>query len=77
MEILKIYEEEQLSIKYDLIRHLILLETQGMMDINIGLLQRFRNFLIKSTHIGTAINFENQQLAKELHTPIITRFKKC
>ena len=29
-----------------------------------------------STHTGTGINFENQQLTKELHKPNIKTFKK-
>ena len=29
-----------------------------------------------STHTGTEINFENQQLGEELHKPIIRKFKK-
>ena len=34
MEILKIYLEEQLPIKYYVIKYLILLKTESMMDIN-------------------------------------------
>ena len=29
-----------------------------------------------STHTGTGNNFENQQLAEQLHKPIIRKFKK-
>ena len=48
MEILKIYLKEQLLIKYYVIKHLILLKIQNMMDIKEVLLQWFKNFLIKS-----------------------------
>ena len=34
IEVLKIYQEEQLLIKYSVIKHLILLKIQNMMDIN-------------------------------------------
>ena len=39
--------EEQFLIKYCVIKHLILLKIQNMMDINVDLLQWFTNFLIK------------------------------
>ena len=63
-------------IKYYVIKHLILLTIQNMGnmgDIKVGLLQWVTNFLIKSaiTHIGIKVNSENQQLAEELHEPII------
>ena len=48
MEILKIYLEEQLVIKYYVIKCLILLKANNMMDINVDLFQWFINFLIKS-----------------------------
>ena len=47
MEILKIYLEEQLLIKYYMIKHLLLLKIQIMMDINVDLLQWFTNFSIE------------------------------
>ena len=43
MEILSIYPEEQLLIKYCAKKHLILLEIQNMMDIK----EAIKNFLIK------------------------------
>ena len=43
MEILNIYPEEQLLIKYCAKKHLILLEIQNMMDIK----EAIKNFLIK------------------------------
>ena len=30
-----------------------------------------------SGHTGTRINFKKQQLTKELHKPVIKKFKKC
>ena len=47
-QILRICIEEQLLKKYYLIKHLILLKIQNMMDINADLLQWFIDFLIKS-----------------------------
>ena len=35
VEILRIYQEGQLSIKYFVIKHLILLKLQNMIDINV------------------------------------------
>ena len=48
MEILKIYLEEQLLIKCCMIKHLIMLKIQNMMDTKGVLLQWFRNVLIKN-----------------------------
>ena len=45
--ILSIYLEEQLQIRRYVIKHLILQETQSMMDINVDLLQQFTYFSIK------------------------------
>ena len=47
MEILRINLEEQLLMKYYMIKHLILLKIENMMDINAGLLQWFINILNK------------------------------
>ena len=44
---LKYYLEEQLLIKYSVIKLLIVLKTQNVMDIKGVLLQWFINFLIK------------------------------
>ena len=78
MEILKIYLEEQLLIKYYVIKHLILLKIRNMIDINVDLLQCFINFLIKKNSVS-GIRNENmlrQQLTEELHKPINRTFKK-
>ena len=48
MEILRIYLEEQLMIKYYVIKHLILLKIKNMKYINADLLHWFINYLIKS-----------------------------
>ena len=78
MEILKISSEEQLLIKYCLIKHLILLKIRNMMNINVDLLQWSINFLIKETLGGTVEteNISNKELAKELHKSIIRKFQK-
>ena len=47
MEMLRIYLGEQLLVKYYVIKHLVLLKAQSMMDINLDLLQGFISFLIK------------------------------
>ena len=49
MDLNKIKEqlEEQLLIKYHVIKHLTLLKIQNMMDIYVALLQWFINSLIK------------------------------
>ena len=47
IEILIIRLEEQVLIRYCVIKHLILLKIQNMMDINIDLLQYFITFLTK------------------------------
>ena len=67
MEILKIEIEEQLLKKYHVIKHLILLKTQYMMDINMDLLQWFINLLIKN------IQKNNEKLAKETATGLEPR----
>ena len=48
MEILKIYLEQQLRISCYVIKNLILIKIQNMMDIIVDLLQWFITFLIKS-----------------------------
>ena len=76
MAVLKILMEEQLLIKYYAIEHFILIKIQNIMDINVALLQRFINF-VKKTSGGIAKNenVSNKGLS-ELHKPIITKFKK-
>ena len=78
IEILKIWLEEQLLIKYCVIKHLILLRIQNMMNIKEILLQWSINFLIKKTS-GTGIKNENmsdRRTKEELYKPIIRKFKK-
>ena len=67
MKILNIWLEEQLLMKYCMIKHLILLKIQNMMDIKEVLLQWFINFLIKKTS-GSGIkneNISNKELAED------------
>ena len=78
IEILKTWLEEQLLIKYCVIKHLILLRIQNMMNIKEILLQWSKNFLIKKT-AGTGIKNENmsdRRTKEELYKPIIRKFKK-
>ena len=53
--------------KYNVIKHLILLKIQNMMDINLKLLQWSINDLLKKNLHGNV---------KELHEPIIKKFEK-
>ena len=79
MEILKIELDEQLLIKYYMIKHLILLKIQNMMDINVDLLQWSINFLIKKllALVLKIIMFQtNKQLANKLDKPITKKFNK-
>ena len=91
MEILNIYLEEQLLLKYYVIKHLIFQKIQSMMDIKEVLLQLFTNFFDKkpfssntyatctNKFAGDRVKNENmseQQLAEELHKPIIRKFEK-
>ena len=72
MEILKIYTKEQLLIKYYVIKHLILLKIQKMMDINVDLPQWF--IIFGETRKNEIIS--NKVLPEELHKPIIRKMKK-
>ena len=74
MEILMIQLEEQLLLKYCVIKHLILLKIQNEMDIKEVLLQWIINFLIKKT--SDLLTMSDQQLAEELNKSIIRKFKK-
>ena len=78
MEILKICQEEQLLIKYYLIKHLILLKIQIIRVIKEVLLQWFINFLIKSLYVLLlkARLFQTSILAEELHQIINRKFEK-
>ena len=51
LEVLKIYLEEQLLIKYHMIKHSILLKIQNIREIIVDLLQWFTNFLIKTLQV--------------------------
>ena len=51
LEVLKIYLEEQLLIKYHVIKHSILLKIQNIREIIADLLQWFTNFLIKTLQV--------------------------
>ena len=78
MEILRTYVEQQLLVKYWVIKYLVLLKIQNMMDIKQVLLQWFINFLIKETS-GSGIKNEiisNKELAEELHKPSLETFRK-
>ena len=66
--------EEQLLLKYCVIKHLILLKIQNEMDIKEVLLQWLINFLIKKT--SDLLTMSDQQLAEELIKSIIRKFKK-
>ena len=74
MEILMIQLEEQLLLKYCVIKHLILLKIQNEMDIKEVLLQWFIHFLIKKT--SDLLTMLDQQLAEELNKSIIRKFEK-
>ena len=69
MEISKILQKEQLLIKFYKIKHLILLKVLNMMDIKEDLLLCFTIVFCKPA-------FNNDQLTKELHKPIIRKLKK-
>ena len=56
-----------------MIKCLVLLKILNMVDINVDFLEQFINFLIKKLVV---VVFKDQQLAKELHKPIIRNFKK-
>ena len=87
MEILKIKLEEQLLMKYCIIKHLILLKIQNMMDVNAELLHKWLIiFLIKKSSGRDATlankcsfkneNILNKELAEELQKPFIRKCKK-
>ena len=72
MEILRIYLEEQLLLKYYVKKHLKLRKIQNMIDIKEDLLQWFINS-------GDGIKNENildQKLAEELHKPFTRKLEK-
>ena len=75
LEILKMYLEEQLLIKHCLIKYLILLKTQNMMDVKRFSLQWLIGFLTAGVAVKNEI-MQNKELPEELHKPIITIFEK-
>ena len=56
-----------------MVKHLILLKNQNIMDINLDLLQWFISFLIELAELSKLVH---QKLTEELHKPIIKKFKK-
>ena len=62
MEILKIWQEEQLQTNFEEIKHLVLLKTQNIMDIKEVLLVWFIIFLIKKTSGSSVKIIQNEQL---------------
>ena len=61
-----------------MIKHLILLKIQNMMDTKVDLLHWSMHFSIK-TSPGSSIknrNISNKELAEEPHKPIIREFNK-
>ena len=75
MEILKMYLEEQLLIKYCVIKYLILLKTKNMMDVKGFSLQWLIGFLTAGGAVKNEI-MQSKELSEELHKPIITIFEK-
>ena len=59
-----------------MIKRLIWLKTRNMLGIKEVLVQWFTNSLIKKSSVGGIKNenMSDQQLAKELHKPIIRKF---
>ena len=68
IEISKIKLEEQVLIKYYVLKYLILPKIQNIIDIKGVLLQRFINFKIKKLSSGDVKSeyMPDQQLAEEL-----------
>ena len=76
--ILRIYLEEEVLIKYCVIKHLILLETHVVVNANACLLQWVIICLTKKTS-GSGVNSQimtNEGLAEEIHIPIIRKCEK-
>ena len=71
LEILKIYLEKQLLIKYYVMKHLTLLKIQNLASMV------YKFFDKKFSDGGVEIaNLLNQESAKELYKPIIRKFNK-
>ena len=74
MEILKIYIEEQLLIKYFVIKHLILLKIQNMMELLASIVYKF----VDQKNFGGTVKNEiisNKELAEKLHKRIVRKFE--
>ena len=63
------------AVKYYVIKHLMLLKIQNMIDINVDLVQWSINFMIATAIANkSAVKNEiisNKDLVKELHKPLI------
>ena len=60
-----------------MIKHLIFLKIQNMMDNNVDLLQWSINFLTKTSGSGIKNkNISNKESAEELHKPVIREFNE-
>ena len=53
-----------------MLKHLVLIRIQHMMDINVNLLQKSSD-THKETGINSNVVSKSKQLAKDLHKPII------
>ena len=70
---MEIYQKDQLHINYYVIKLLILQNIQNMMNMKKVLFLGFIDFLIFFLANKSAI--KNEQLAGELHKPIIRKFE--
>ena len=61
-----------------MIKYLILLKIENMMDVNVDLLQWFKIFLIKKLQLVLLKKkqLQNEELVKELHKSIIRKFER-
>ena len=74
MEILKIYIEEQLLIKCFVIKHLILLKIQNMMELLASIVYKF----VDQKNFGGTVKNEiisNKELAEKLRKRIVRKFE--
>ena len=72
----KIYQEERHLPGYYVIRHTKLLAIQSMININLDQCQTYEKPRDTTTHAGTEIITEDQQLANALHKPITTKIRR-
>ena len=75
VETLRIYLEEQLLIKYNVIKRNIAGNSKydGYQRAIALISSKLFNKKTSNAHKETAINFENKELSKELHKPIIAK----